>query len=61
MAPDRQQLERDPDYWWLRFRYATRDGDEAAAAEARQRLKALGISVEVKESQAGSSPAEAAS
>jgi len=48
MAPDRQQLERDPDYWWLRFRYAQRDGDHASEAAARERLRQLGIRVEVE-------------
>lgn len=38
-----QDLERNPDFWWLRLRYAQRDGDDAAVAEAQERLRELGV------------------
>jgi hypothetical protein len=42
---DLEYLERDPDFWWLRFRYALREGRLSDAEEARQRLGTLGIEV----------------
>lgn len=45
MAITQKDLDRSPDFWWLRFRYATRDGRKDEAAEARRRLKELGVVV----------------
>lgn len=42
------RLESDPDYWWLCFRYATRDGRVADAEEALRQLKALGVEVHLR-------------
>jgi shikimate kinase len=44
---DLQRFHNDPDYWWLRFRYALRGGRLSDAEEARQRLDALGISIQL--------------
>lgn len=46
-----QELERNPDFWWLRLRYAQRDGDKAAAAEAQNRLRELGVVVRFADNQ----------
>ena len=44
---DQAELERSPDYWWLRLRYAFRDGDLPAAGDAQKRLTLLGIDVRI--------------
>lgn len=44
---DQAELERSPDYWWLRLRYSLRDGDQSGADEARRRLSALGVHVRI--------------
>ena len=41
------ELEQSPDYWWLRFRYAVREGRTRDADEARQRLRDLGVKVDL--------------
>lgn len=45
---EKQSLERDPGFWWLRLTYAIRGGDLAGAAEAQRRLSALGIDVSLR-------------
>ena len=45
------QFQRDPDYWWLRLRYAQRENDARGEAEARRRLSELGVKVQFTESQ----------
>ena len=45
MGSTQAELERSPDFWWLRFRYAIRDGRDKDAVEARRHLKALGVEV----------------
>lgn len=50
---EQAKLERSPDYWWLRLRYASRDGREQDVDEARRRLKALGVDVKLCPPQVG--------
>ncbi len=47
MNLSQEELEASPDYWWLKLRYAIRDGRNADADEARRRLKALGVDVKL--------------
>ncbi|MBN2475847.1 MAG: hypothetical protein JXB62_14645 [Pirellulales bacterium] len=47
-AISQAEIERSPDFWWLRLRYSLRDGDQAGADEARRRLSALGVEVTIR-------------
>ncbi len=46
MTMTQAEIERSPDYWWLRLRYAIRDGRKTDAEEARRRLRELGVEVQ---------------
>ena len=48
MGATKQELERDPGYWWLRLTYAIRQKDTDAIAEARRRLAELGVEVSLR-------------
>lgn len=48
MGATKQELERDPGYWWLRLTYAIRQKDMAGVAEARRRLAELGVEVSLR-------------
>ena len=40
-----EEIESNPDFWWLRFRYATRDGKKQEAEFALEKLHTLGIDI----------------
>lgn len=52
-ADQEKRFDRDPDYWWLRLRYAQRDGDSQVVLEARKRLHELGFHIGID---SGSAP-----
>jgi hypothetical protein len=41
-------LEASPDFWWLRLKYALREGDLDGAAEAQRRLSKLGVDLRLR-------------
>ena len=48
MGATKQELERDPGYWWLRLTYAIRQNDTEGKAEALRQLAELGVEVSLR-------------